>query len=58
MNIATWIKVSAYVLAGVLLVLLLLTTLYSPAKKKAVEITVFAMSGFIVWGFLVVCFLW
>ena len=46
--------ISAFVLAGILLVLLCLITLYEPAKKKAVEIMVFAMVGLIIWGFLVV----
>lgn len=57
MSIETWIRmftISAFVLAGILLVLLCLITLYEPAKKKAVEITIFAMAGLIVWGFLVV----
>ena len=57
MNTAIWIKgvtISAFILAGILLVLLCLTTLYEPAKKKAREITVYAMTGLIVWGFLVV----
>ena len=38
MNTAIWIKgvtISAFILAGILLVLLCLTTLYEPAKKKA-----------------------
>lgn len=57
MNTETWIRaltISAFVLAGIFLVLLCLITLYSPAKKKAVEITVYAMTGLIIWGFLVV----
>lgn len=57
MSIETWIRmftISAFVLAGILLVLLCLITLYEPAKKKAREITVFAMVGLIIWGFLVV----
>lgn len=57
MSIETWIRmftISAFVLAGILLVLLCLITLYEPAKKKAVEIMVFAMVGLIIWGFLVV----
>lgn len=57
MSISTWIRaltISAFVLAGILLVLLCLITLYEPAKKKAREITIYAMTGLIVWGFLVV----
>lgn len=57
MSIETWIKmltISAFVLAGILLVLLCLITLYEPAKKKAREITVYAMTGMIIWGFLIV----
>ena len=57
MNIETWIRtltISAFVLAGILLVLLCLTTLYEPAKKKAGDIAVYAMAGLIIWGFLVV----
>ena len=57
MNTETWIRaltISAFVLAGILLVLLCLITLYEPAKKKAKDITVYAMVGLIVWGFLVV----
>ena len=48
------LTISAFVLAGILLVLLCLITLYEPAKKKAGKITVFAMTGLIIWGFLVV----
>jgi hypothetical protein len=56
MNTETWIKmftISAFVLAGILLVLLCLITLYKPAKKKAREITVYAMTCLIIWGILV-----
>jgi hypothetical protein len=56
-TIETWVEmftISAFVLAGILLVLLCLITLYEPAKKKAGEITFYAMIGLIIWWFLIV----